>query len=371
MCSRALVFAVAGALLTALLTAPRLAAQRLSDPDPRGSGLLVRAESLWRWQQKVDSTQRREYAARRRGQLLRAGRLQLLLWESVTPEVGQRIAARADSALEDFGGPVSEWLEHVVGVQVNSTDTARALAAPDTRGRAVVELDWASTKDTVSGALDIAGQIARSYRSTLDSAWRRWLPPEYGAVWLPQHEGEWALIALTEPFVSSGAGCLAGRLGECRLWLALDRTARPVATRYRAEDLRAELRRTQFAVLYPDRDACLNGDDAACVRFAESRSFVNPIPSPDIARSSLVRAIWALHGPRAIARAFADSSGSVGERFARAAGISVDSLVAEWRAWTLARGRTDRLAATLPQSLAVIFAALLVVFAAARSGRWR
>ncbi|MFI5208301.1 MAG: hypothetical protein ACHQX4_09810 [Gemmatimonadales bacterium] len=367
MCSRALVFAVAGALLVA----SRLAAQRPSDPDPRGSALLARAESLSQWQQQADSGRRREYAERRHGQLLRAGRLQLVLWESVTPEIGQRIATRTDSALEDFGGPMAEWLEHVVGVQANATDAAHVLAMPGTRGRTVVDLDWAYTKDTVSGALNIAGQIARGYRSSLDSVWRTWLPNEFGVVWLSQHESEWALVSLTEPFVSSGAGCLAGRLGECRLWLALDRTARPLATRYRAADLRAEIRRTQFAAAYPDRDACLGGDDAACVRFAESHQVVDPIPSPDIARASLVRATWALHGSRTISRAFADSAGSVGERLARAAGIGEDSLVAEWRAWTLARGRTDRLAATLPQSLAVIFAALLVVFLAARSGRWR
>ncbi len=367
MYSRAYFVVVAGALLVAA----RLAAQRPSDADPRGSVLLARAESLSRWQQKADSTRRNEYAAQRRGQLLRSGRLQLVLWESVTLEVGQRVATRADSALEDFGGGLSEWLEHAVGVQANATDTARVLTAPDTRGRAVVALDWTNTKDTVSGALNIAGQIARSYRNTLDSAWQNWLPMEYGAVWLSRQEGEWALASLTEPAVSTGAGCLAGRLGDCRLWLALDRTSRPVATRYRAEDLRAEVRRTEFAAAYPDRDACLGGDDAACVRFAESRRLVSPIPSSGIVRASLVRAIWALHGPTAVARAFADTAGSVGERFARAAGISEDSLMAEWRAWTLARGRTDRLAATLPQSLAVIFAALLVVFLAARSGRWR
>ncbi|MFI5279090.1 MAG: hypothetical protein ACHQU1_01235, partial [Gemmatimonadales bacterium] len=68
---------------------------------------------------------------------------------------------------------------------------------------------------------------------------------------------------------------------------------------------------------------------------------------------------------------FGDSSGGVGERLARAVGIGEDSLVAEWRAWVLARGRPQRLMATLPQSMSVVVAALLLVFLAARSGRWR
>jgi len=43
----------------------------------------------------------------------------------------------------------------------------------------------------------------------------------------------------------------------------------------------------------------------------------------------------------------------------------------EWRVWTLGRSRSDPLAASVPQSLLVLLAAGLAVWAAARSGRWR
>ncbi len=303
---------------------------------------------------------------------MRAGRLTALFWESTSPELGQRMVVRADSMLEAFDAGLAGWLDRTVAVEMNASDTARVLATPGLRRRTVLEFSWISSNDTLNGAWHIADQIARRYRNTLDSEWQAWLPFEYGMHWQPKLEGEWALLSLTRPLVTTGAGCLAGRVSECRLWLALDRTDRPVAMRYRVADLRAELRRMSWYVTPPpDRDACLHGEDAACLRFAESRPFVNPIPAPEFARASLVRATWALHGQAAVAHAFADVEGSVGERLARAAGVSEDSLVSEWRTWTLARGRMDRLAMTVPQFIAVIFAALLVVFLAARSGRWR
>ncbi len=360
------------AALGTLLVAPAVAAQRRPDPDPRAAQLLARAESLSAELTAADRVRRAETATRRRGQVVRAGRLVTVFWEAVAPGVAQSVVARADSVLESFGGSPAASLDRIVGVQLNSTDTARLLADPALRHRTSVELNWTPVQDTIDGALAIALQISGRYRLALDSAWQSWLPMDYGIVWV-NPSGDWALMALTNPERSTGAGCLSGRLGECRLWLGLDRTARPLALRYLAAELRERIRGLPwYRPSSADRDACLlAGDDAACVRFAESQRVVDLIPAPGIARASLVRAAWALHGPTAVSRAFADTAGSIGERFARAAGISEDSLVSEWRTWTLARGRTERMAATLPQSLAVIFAALLVVFLAARSGRWR
>jgi hypothetical protein len=360
------------AALAALLVALPLAAQRRPDPDPRATELLARAESLSAELTAAARVRGFEAATRRRGHVVRAGRFVSVFWEAVTPQVAQSVVARADSVLESFGGSPAAWLDRIVGVQFNSMDTARLLADPAMRHRIPAELDWTPAQDTIDGALAVALQISGRYRRTLDSTWQSWLPMDYGVVWV-KPSGDWALMALTNPEWSTGTGCLAGRLGECRLWLGLDRTARPVAMRYRADELRTHVKDLAwYRRSSVDRDACLqNGDDAACVRFAESQPVVDPIPSPGIARASLVRAAWTLHGATAVSRAFADTTGSIGERFARAVGISEDSLVSEWRIWTLARGRTERMAATLPQSLAVIFAALLVVFLAARSGRWR
>jgi hypothetical protein len=69
-----------------------------------------------------------------------------------------------------------------------------------------------------------------------------------------------------------------------------------------------------------------------------------------------------------VARALADTTGSIGERLARASGVGEDSLMLEWRYWVLNRGGrpSDRnlLADGVP---AVLLAALLL--AAARRSR--
>lgn len=350
-----------------------LAAQRTSGPDARTATLLVRAESLSRDLKEKDRLRRAATESGRRGQVLQAGRVVAVFWESVSPETGQRLVERVDSIIEAFGGGPAELLDHVVAVQWHTADSARLLAQAALARRSPVEMDWGGdeVRHPEVGAWELVGQIGRRYRRTLDSAWQRWLPQDYGILWERNWSDAWALATLTEPETTTGTGCLAGRLHECRLWLGLDDIARPIATRYRASDLRLPITRWRNWGGDPDRQTCLNGDDAACVRFAEAHRLVPSIPSPDYARESFVRAVWALHGPVALARAFTDRQGSVGERFARAVSIREDSLVAEWRTWTLGRGRTDHLAASLPQALIVLLAATLLVGAAARSGRWR
>jgi hypothetical protein len=354
----------------ALIASP-LRAQRRPDADPRATELLARADSLTAILDAEAKARRSATAASRAGHIVRAGRLVMVFWESVTPEAAQGIATRIDSAVEAFGGGATEWLDRIVAVQVNSGDTARLFRVPAFRHRTPIEVDWRNSSDSISGALTMADQIGRSYRASLDPSWREWLPLDFGLVW-DRSSSAHGFGILTNPVWSSGTLCLAGRISECRSWLALDPAARPMATRFRAADLRGFLERTPVMRTFnPDRDRCVQGDDAACVRFFESRPVISPIPAPDPARASLVRALLALHGPAAVTRALGDATGSIGERFARAAGVSEDSLVSEWRSWTLARGRRDTLTATLPQSLLVIFASLLVVFLAARSGRWR
>ena len=358
-----------------LLPATRLAAQRAADPDPRGTLLLARAESLQREQLRLDSAQREQSSQRLRGQIIRSGRLVAVFNRTTSPEFDARVLTRVDSILAAFGGRISSWRDSVVGVQYAVSDSAGILAAPDLRRRTPVTLNWTSGDSSgQSEALSDASLIERRFLASLSSSWKTWLGGDIGVVWTPRWEGERALGALVQPLNTTGSGCLAGSISDCRLWLALDPADRPLAMRYRAADLRAAVRR--YRDYNPgkgrDYDSCLAGDDAACVRYAETGvGLLSEIPSPTVARTSFVRAVWARHGVAAIDRALQDTAGGIGARFAAAAGISEDSLVAEWRAWVLARGRPEPLAATLPQSLAVMFAALVLVFLAARSGRWR
>jgi hypothetical protein len=92
-----------------------------------------------------------------------------------------------------------------------------------------------------------------------------------------------------------------------------------------------------------------------------------PVPAADLGRQSLVRALRALHGRAAVARALADSVGSIGDRLARAAEISEDSLMREWRYWVLTRGGRPRERSFAADAAPVLFAAGLLLFVATRS----
>jgi len=355
--------------LALLVVAAPLAAQR-RDPA-RVATLLARAESLQAAMQKKDRALQAEVATQRRGQVVQSGRVVLVLWEMIDPAAGQRLAAAADSTLAAFGAGPAALLDRIVYVQLWTTDTARILSRPAMAHRRSVALEWVDRDRPDVGAAKLVSTVALQYRGTLDSAWQRWLPRDYGLAWIPRPYSDWALAALTDPDAATGEGCLAGRAAQCRLWLGLDDDARPIAMRYHASEIRRRLTgRTGYSPGV-DRQRCVDGDDPACIRYAETRPVVNSIPAPDIARASFVRALWALHGPEAVGRAFADTHGAVGDRFARAAGIREDSLVAEWRAWTLGRGRRDPLAAGAAQSVFVLLVVAVAVWAATRSGRWR
>jgi hypothetical protein len=368
MCSR-IVLAVAGIWCVAR----PLAAQRRTDADQSTVALLARAESLSSEWHKLDRARVARSATGRRGQVLQAGKVIVVAWESASPEMGQRLAALVDSTVEAFGGGPAELLDHVVAIQVNTSDSARILTRPSFARRRPIGLDWGvyELRHPEAGASRLLDRFSREYRSSLDSGWQHWLPFDFGIEWDPKVHGYWALASLTNPDVAVGQGCLAGRVAQCRLWLGLDDDARPIAMRYRPDEIRRRIVGWTSWVGLADRQQCGGGDDAACVRYAEAYPAVSVIPAPAVARASFVRALWAMHGPQVVARAFGDTHGSIGERFARAASIREDSLVAEWRSWTLARGRPDHLAASLPQSLIVLLIAGLAVWAATRTGRWR
>jgi hypothetical protein len=362
---------VAVGLAVMLVLVPALGAQQpaASNPEVRLTALAARLDSLQRGFDSADVARRLASRPERKAHVTRAGRIVLVHWETVSSNRAQRITSRADSIVSEFGGISPAYLDAVVFVQDGTEFPDSVRASLGLSRRTPRGLDWRSS-DTMQVAERLAASIGSGYRMTLDSVWRAWLPNDFGMVWIAKQQEEWALRSLTEPYFELGHGCLAGRLAACRLWLGIDSDSEPLAVRYTPTDLRRRVE-SQFPTRVPDRSSCLSGNDAACMRLAGVPGMLDRVPAPHEARASLIRAVWARHGAAAIGAALADRRGSVGERLMRAAGVSEDSLVLEWRAWTLARGRPDRLAASVPQALSVLFAALLVVFAASRSGRWR
>jgi hypothetical protein len=354
------------AMLTVARPAPAQESSAIAEARDRAK--LARADSLY----ANLMAQRAERQANRRGYLVRSGDLNLIFWEAVPRSLGRQLGAGAGEMLREFGAVPEGFVRRSVVVQVWAVDTAGILAAPALRGSRRVWMEWPQPADTTAVSWRIASRLAAAYRETLDSAWQAWLPQDYGVQWERAREGQAALNALTLPREASGSECLAGKPAECRLWLGVDPDEHPYASRYRPAELRSIVQERSYDERADaDRSSCLNGADDACLRLVERQRWLSPIPAPDPARVSLIRAVHALHGAEALRSALADTAGGIGERLARASGISEDSVVAEWRTWVLSRGRPQRVRAGFGDALPVLALVGLVLFAAARSGRWR
>lgn len=366
MCSRAgVVLALALLARGGTAVAQRTAAAAADDAGDRA--LLARADSLYAELQARRAAQR----ASRRAQLEAADGVSVLFWEAVPRTVRQVLVADGAAMLREFGAVPDSFARNSVVVQVWATDTAAVLDAPAFRDSRRIGMEWPQPSDTTNVRWRIAASIAAEYRETLDAAWRTWLPVDYGIAWKREREGGAAMRSLTQDVTFGGRECLAGKMAECRRWLGLDPDEHPYATRYRAEELRRMTRERWFGTSNADRSACLGGSDDACLRFVEERRWLSLIPAPDAARAAMIRAVHALHGAPAVQAALADTAGGVGARFAQAAGVSEDSLVAEWRVWVLSGGRPQRVTASAGDALPIMLLAGLALLLASRSGRWR
>jgi hypothetical protein len=163
---------------------------------------------------------------------------------------------------------------------------------------------------------------------------------------------------------------LGGKAMACRAWLGFDREANPYAARYTPAEIRNIVSRRMVEYLDVSAQQCVRGSDDACLRYARAGG-ISPVPAGLASIRSVLRAILVQHGAAALRRALADTSGAIGERLARATGVGEDSLVMEWRAWLLTGGGRPRVSAGARDAMPVLLFGGLLLFAAARSGRWR
>lgn len=353
---------------------PALRAQRARARAADTRTLLARAESLEARVAVRDSTARRAVYRQRLARRFSAGDVTVLLAGATDEAVGARVAGRGKVLLDSLGAVPTSFLASRVVVAVTAAGVDSVLRADGLMGRARVAADVGTTLDTVTGGFVVAVVLARAYRETLDATWRSWAPGDLTLSWLEARDGEQARRELLGGDVRVGARCLEGDVAQCRLWLGLDREARPFRVRYAPGELRRLISGGTWweyeSSGQPARD-CVHGSDEACIRFVESGRFVDSIPAGALARGSLLRAVRALHGATALGSALADTAGSVGARLTRASGVSEDSLVAEWRAWLLTGGGGRRVTADVGDGVPVVIFGVLLLFAAARSGRWR
>ena len=360
--------------LAGLLAAGAVAA-RAQTPGERIAAtraLLARAEAAQAALARDDSVARAGESVRRRATPYSADALTVLL-PAITDDVtGRRIVAGAVAMLDDMGGIPRGFIGSLVLVSDYAMDVDSVLRATGLRSRVRVHLDVGLHPDTLADDWKVATTVGRAFFGSRDREWREWLPWNVSVGWTMARDGQAAIRELMAGDTRAGAKCLAGEARSCRLWLGLDRDANPYAVRFTAAELRRTLAGRFFGSVGPSliKD-CLAGTDDACVR-ASSRGDVLPaIPAGYEARASLLRAARALHGPSVLERALADTTGSLGDRLARAAGVGTDSLVSEWRTWLLTAGGMARVRAGAREALPALLFGGLLLAAAAGSGRWR
>jgi hypothetical protein len=365
---------LAAAALWAVGATP-LAAQSPAAQEPaaaRERALVARADSVLAWSVSRDSALLAASRTAWRARLTESQGMVLVLPGVVPADDAQRALDSARALLRDFGGIPEGFPRTVVLFNFRALDTGAVLGAPALRSRTRVLVSLTGTEgggETVEAA-NVAYSVMQAYQESLDISWHIWLPIDFGldaghrsAMWNAYRE-------LTESRWSVGARCVAGEAAGCRLWLGIDPDSSPYSMRFTVADLRAFLSSgsEEWVTLRSDLgSACLKRDDAACVDYARRAHRPEPIPAFDLGRRSLVLALRALHGRAAVLRALADTTGSVGDRFARAAGINEDSLVREWRYWVLTRGGKPRDRSFAAETVPVLLAAGLLLFVASRS----
>jgi len=364
----------AAAAVTMLLGAGALVAQAPPGATPPERALLARADSLYRQLETRRDQQRREHRESARGRLVESGGLAAVVPGQATANQVQHSLDTAALLLRDLGGVPQVFARSVVVVLANAADTAVALSTPVVRDRRRLRLGGIQWTEVGGGrsalivpAQSLAGAIASGYRDTRDADWRAWLPADLGVGPWTRGAAWGAFDVLTRSTWAAGSRCLSGDTEGCRLWLGVDRDSSPYQTRYEADELRTYVDEhwKWYAERSPKGRECLGGDASACVEYVREQHHILPaIPSDEGSRRSLVRALRVLHGAAAVERAFADTTGSVGQRFARAAGIGEDSLMREWRYWVLTRGgRPQDRTLFADAAPAVLLAGLLVLVA--------
>jgi hypothetical protein len=341
-------------------------------PGATPQALLARAESLQALLAREDSLGRAREDVRRRATVFSADSLTVLL-PAITPDAtGRRIVGGAAAMLNDIGAVPPDFIQSAVVVSDVATSVDSVLRAAGLNRKSRVPVDVGLRPDTLTDDWKVATAVARAYRSNLDTAWRSWLPWNLVVGWTMSRDGRAAVRELMEGDTRVGAQCLAGATRACRLWFGLDPDPNPYAARFTPAELRHLIaQRYVYGGVAGLIRECLGGTDDACVQAAARGDVVPAVPAGYEARGSLLRAVYALHGPAVLRRTLADTAGSIGDRLARASGLAGDSLLAEWRTWLLTEGGRARVRADAREALPALAFAALLVLAAATSGRWR
>src|SRR5437660_802787 len=198
---------------------------------------------------------------------------------------------------------------------------------------------------------------------------------------VPRLQARAAVYVLLVTAPSQAArSCFLGAISDCRNALALGESPDPLQQWYPSAGERRALVLRSFAEYFgysdhgagkPALQSCGAGSDAACTELLRSLPpGALPRPLTYDARAALVHVALRLGGREAYHRLVAAAGEPIADRPAGAAGVSVDSLVAQWRSEILAARPAP---VTLPPWGPWAALGWTAVFAvcALRSSRWR
>jgi hypothetical protein len=362
--------AVVALTLSAVLGAAAAEAQGIRSGTARARALVARAESLEALVARQDSLAKMRRYDDLRARLFSAGDVTVLLPGVVGEATGQRLASGAKKYLDTLAALPPSFVASRVAIAYLAAGWDSVLRAEGLGGRARIMVDIPAMPDSFADGWVVAAAVTRTYVETLDPEWRAWLPADLGLGFMRGRDDAAAVRELAAGDTRVGTECLGGRPAACRLWLGLDRETDPFVSRYTPAEIRVIVGRRMVEYLGAPAQRCVAGSDDACLRYARAGG-VSPVPSGVASLRSVLRAIRVLHGADALRHALADTSGAIGRRLARAAGIGEDSLVTEWRAWLLTGGGRPRVSASARDGMPVLIFGSLLLLAAAKSGRWR
>jgi hypothetical protein len=327
----------------------RLARLEQDAPGPPGAGAARESRTTWA--------------------VVRSGDVALAVPGDVRVDRAQVLARALDSVVTTAGLPPRGFVRGRILVLQPIDARPFATEERDLKERQPVYFD-ARPVDLGYGTLPApALALQQQFHETLDPVWRGWAPWDLGIAWSRDMERRTAIVAVTQPGSRVGERCLAGEVAACRLYLGVDDDVLPYRTRYAVSELRARAEEVRWANT-PDLLGCRRGDDATCIAWAERSGWVRLVPASGGARATLLRSVAVLHGPDALRRALADTSGPVSERLSRASGVPVDSLMVQWRYWALSGGNPERVRAGMGDIVAALATAALLAYLATRSTPW-
>jgi len=359
--------------LAALLvvSATPVRGQSPEETDRRERRLLARAESLLAQEEARVVAKKEAFWSRLRPRVIQTRGATFVVGEAVPAASAQRALDSGLTLLRTLGAVPERFAGRFVlyGMVDTRRDTLSRLGF-GSRRLLLVDVSQAGPDSSPSWSVSadaVARALAVEYRDSLDVDWRHWLPYGYAVPHWTRANTWGAFQELTRSPLSVAGRCVAGEVAGCRLWLAIDRDTEPFADRFTGADLRNLLPKSSLsnaASASEVGDACIEGIDAACVSFFRARSF-SDIPAPEASRRGLLGHFRSLYGADAVERAVADTVGSIAQRLVRAAGVNEDSLVMNWRYWTLTRGGHPRERSTAADAapglvLAVVLLALVV-----------